>query len=309
MSRATAAKIKSLPVLSRDGLTFEAWELQLKHSLYGLGCLPWYEASLDERNAPLYAMPEALELAEDHVQKVWAFIVASLDDKMVKKVDKVPLGAIGLLLVTIRRVFYDATPANMAMVRDQLAATELSGFEDVDVMIDALETLYKHLASMGEVVAEGAKIHKLLEALPESDYGQMKTAMKLPRLGLDPLSWDDHVAAIRNVAQNPNVAGTLSRSKKTHRQTVFSIADEEKQRHHVIRPVPVCRDHTAGRCTRHFCKFRHVQLPGGPPVPPVQPAQPARPRCAYCNKPGHSADTCFKKQREQANFVGVTHSP
>lgn len=205
---------KNLPVLTYNGLNFESWEIQLKHSLYCFGINSWYETSLDNRNAPLYAKPDNLIVSGELVRKVWGFIISSLDARMIMKVDKVPLGELGLLIVTIRHVFYEATPANFALVRKQLTETNLSDFEDVDLLIASQEKLYKHLASMGEVVAEGAKIQKLLESLPECDYGQLKIALLLPRLGLLPrLTWDDHVAAVRNLAQNPNLAGTLSRSK------------------------------------------------------------------------------------------------
>ena len=136
--------------------------------------------------------------------------------------------------------------------------------------------------------------------------------MKLPRPGMPPLTWDDHVVAIREVAQAPNVAGSLARTSFRNKagQSLHQIADDEKKSppprtanrdNAEIRGFqdnrPVCRDHTAGRCTRAFCKFRHVPIPAG-----QAPSQ--RPICSYCKRPGHSIDRCFKKQREEsANSV------
>ena len=167
MSRAT--KVKPLPTLSPDGSDFETWECGLEHSLYGLGYLAWYRVTLNPANAPAYAQPADLDLEEANTQIVWTFITSALAPKLLEKVRHVPFGQIGQLIVAIRQIFYKATPANQALLRDQIIACTLAMYEDVDDYIAAMRSLFNRLASMGEIESENSKIHRLLLGLPDND--------------------------------------------------------------------------------------------------------------------------------------------
>ena len=186
MSRAT--KVKPLQTLLPDGDNFNTWELCLEHSLYWLGYLPWYLVTLDPANAPAYAQPADLARDEADTQIVWTFITSSLAPKLLENIRPVPFGQIGQLIVAIRQIFYKATPANQALLRDQIIACTLAAYEDVDDYIAAMRSFFSRLASMGEFDSENSKIHRLMLGLPDCDYGQLKATMKLPRQGLPPLS-------------------------------------------------------------------------------------------------------------------------
>ena len=266
---AKRTKVLALPTLDKDN--YDTWDKMVKHTFFAEGWIEMYNKSLTEDKKD--------DKADDADRRLaWGCITGSLQGDMVSRIDKVPLGEVEELLRCIRSRFYRKTANSKSELRQKLHGARLEDHADLETYITYIEKCVSRLAEMGKTIDDEDKLFYLLKGLP-ADYDATVAVINIPRPeGV--LSWDQAVHMLRDRAQNPNVAGSISLNHGNKRKDTVLTS-----KHQQGKEMPVCRDFAKGRCRRKNCRFRHVDQP--------------RPKCSYCGKPNHTADKCFKKQREQ----------
>ena len=142
---------------------------------------------------------------------------------------------------------------------------------NLEVYITYIYSLIRSLAGLKYYVPDDDRQFYFLEGL-SADYNLVIQAIRIPRETA--LTFPQILKMVRDLATNPNVAGSTAKNSGLSRPDKLHSVDE------------ICRDYTQGKCKRTNCKYKHPD--GGT----------GQRRCSKCGKTGHVAanhcDSCDK---------------
>lgn len=235
------------------------------------------------------------QISDKDVRKAWGILTSSFSDKIRQSLDKVPRGQVIQLLRKLKDHFYRPSMHTKDVLKDALYGAKLEDHSDLNDLITFLETTVKRLGTLGYKVDDDDLRYHLLKALP-NEYQAAITTIKLPRP--DPqLTWDQTLSLLRDVAERPNVPGTISK-KKINNEGIYSTqfkdtkSNPKQGNRSTGNPNSqiICRNGAQGKCRHPNCHFKH---------PPRPTKDKSNIECFYCKKKGHMIGECRKKKRDE----------
>ena len=255
-------------------------------------------------------------------RRMYCKIGMSLSQEMIRRCNTVPVGDVIALLRHIKAQFYRNTTVTKNSLKASLIHCRLEDYRDIEGLMVFITNTTLRLQSLGYETKEEDRIFFLLQALP-SDYSAVKATIKLPR---EPeLTWDQVCAMLRDTAEDPNIPGTISKSKKRS-DGVFNSSTRSHSQGSGNRSKGnpnssiICRRSAFGKCPLTKCKFKHVSRPTTPGTSPWAnqqgpgqgPGQTQLTRsnqqCTFCKKPGHVEAHASRRRTWKTNLLTLLPS-
>jgi hypothetical protein len=210
-----------------------------------------------------------------------------------------PKGEVETLFRRIRQQFFPAHVSSTQTLHDQLKAIKLSDFSDVELYLNAIDSIFLRLTDRGQGLPEEMMVSFIIGGLPRPEYntfvlfsGESNTVNRISQKLLSyarsepAIPGSLHPSALKDKAHSTREHGKKGdKGKKQGKDNVTTSPQED------------CRNFAAGRCRfGDNCRFRHTQPPTAPAPSAQHPTAPTPTtvrQCSHCKKDGHTQESCF----------------